>query len=369
MVLWNTASNAPIDSMTTDATGAYSFTPGPGTYALRPSTTRTPGGWNATGALAIGRHYANVNPLQGLYLTAADVNANAQVNASDGLQVLLRYLNVINSFGAGSWVFENPSVNIVQGAVVPAVNVKGLSVGDVRGAYTPGARLSAKAKVVTGTDELVLTSGQVVRIPVYLDENIDLGAISLSLGYDVRQIEVLSVRLSDEAKNVNLVSRTDVPGIVSLAWYDVAGWNISKGSILFELECLVKEVSASGIGFRVTEGSELATKDVDVLDMASLRIPSTRGVEGVNFISLSNYPNPFDASTSLRFNLPTEGSVLVRIMDVTGRVVSSIDLGTYAAGLYTHDLELNVQSGVYTAELLFTRSGETTSTVTRMIRR
>jgi hypothetical protein len=138
---------------------------------------------------------------------------------------------------------------------------------------------------------------------------------------------------------------------------------------LFELECLVKDVNASGIGFRVTEGSELASKDVEVLDMASLRIPSTRGVDGVNFISLSNYPNPFDASTSLRFNLPTEGSVLVRIMDVTGRVVSSIDLGTYAAGLYTHDLELNVQSGVYTAELLFTRSGETTSTVTRMIRR
>jgi len=369
MVLWNTVSNAPIDSMTTDAAGAYSFTPGPGSYALRPSTTRTPGGWNATGALAIGRHYANVNPLQGLYLTAADVNANAQVNASDGLQVLLRYLNVINSFGAGSWVFENPSVNIVQGAVVPAVNVKGLSVGDVRGAYTPGARLSAKAKVVTGTEELVLTSGQVVRIPVYLDENIDLGAISLSLGYDVRQIEVLSVRLSDEAKNVNLVSRTDVPGMVSLAWFDVAGWNISKGSILFELECLVKEVSASGIGFRVTEGSELASKDVEVLDMASLRIPSTRGVEGAEFVSLSNYPNPFEGSTSLRFNLPSEGSVVIRVLDVAGRVVDLIDLGVRSAGVYTHDLDLNVQAGVYTAELAFTLGGETSIAVSKMIRR
>ena len=369
VTLWNNSNNTPVDSLTTDASGAYSFTPGPGSFEVRSSTSRTPGGWNATGALAIGRHYANVNPLQGLYLSAADVTANSQVNASDALQVLLRYLTVTNSFAAGSWVFEKPSVTVVQGATVPAYNITGLSVGDVRGAFTPGARLTSKAKIESGKDELLLTSGQIVRIPVYLDEEIDLGAISLALGYDARQLEVLSVRLSDAAHNANMVARVSEPGIVSLAWFDVQGWNVQKGSVLFELECLVKNVDANGVSFRVMEGSELASKEVEVLDMAKLRIPGSRGTEGVNFISLSNYPNPFDGHTSLRFNLPTEGSVVLRVLDVAGREVATYDLGTRAAGLHTHDLELNVQAGVYSAELLFNRSGESTVAVTRMIRR
>lgn len=369
VTLWNTSNNTPVDSLTTDASGAYSFTPGPGSFEVRSSTSRTPGGWNATGALAIGRHYANVNPLQGLYLSAADVTANSQVNASDALQVLLRYLTVTNSFAAGSWVFEKPSVTVVQGATVPAYNITGLSVGDVRGAFTPGARLTSKAKIESGKDELLLTSGQIVRIPVYIDEEIDLGAISLALGYDARQLEVLSVRLSDAAHNANMVARVSEPGIVSLAWFDVQGWDVQKGSVLFELECLVKNVDANGVSFRVMEGSELASKEVEVLDMAKLRIPGSRGTEGVNFISLSNYPNPFDGHTSLRFNLPTEGSVVLRVLDVAGREVATYDLGTRAAGLHTQDLELNVQAGVYSAELLFNRSGESTVAVTRMIRR
>ncbi|MBM3411180.1 MAG: hypothetical protein FJY18_06080, partial [Bacteroidetes bacterium] len=368
VTLWNTSNNTPVDSLTTDASGAYSFTPGPGSFEVRSSTSRTPGGWNATGALAIGRHYANVNPLQGLYLSAADVTANSQVNASDALQVLLRYLTVTNSFAAGSWVFEKPSVTIVQGATVPAFNITGLSVGDVRGAFTPGARLTSKAKIESGKDELLLTSGQIVRIPVYLDEEIDLGAISLALGYDARQLEVLSVRLSDAVHNTNMVTRVNEPGLVSLAWFDVQGWSVRKGSVLFELECLVKNVDANGVSFRVMEGSELASKEVEVLDMAKLRIPNTRGTEGVDFISLSNYPNPFDGQTSLRFNLPTEGSVTLRVLDVAGREVASYDLGTRAAGLHTHDLELNVQAGVYSAELLFNRAAESTVAVTRMIR-
>jgi len=103
--------------------------------------------------------------------------------------------------------------------------------------------------------------------------------------------------------------------------------------------------------------------------MASLRIPSTRGVEGAEFVSLSNYPNPFEGSTSLRFNLPSEGSVVIRVLDVAGRVVDLIDLGARSAGVYTHDLDLNVQAGVYTAELAFTRGGETSIAVSKMIRR
>jgi hypothetical protein len=369
VTLWNTASNSAVDSLITDASGAYSFIPGPGSFEVRSSTTRTPGGWNATGALAIGRHYANVNPLQGLYLTAADVTGNSQVNASDALQVLLRYLTVTNSFAAGNWVFERPAVMVVQGAVVPPVNISGLSVGDVRGAFTPGARLTAKAKVESGKDELSLISGQVVRIPVYLDEDIDLGAISLSLGYDSRQLEILSVRLSDPIHNTNLISRVDDPGVVTLAWYDVQGWNLRKGAVLFELECLVKDVDANGVAFRVMEGSELASKEVEVLDMASLRIPNTRGIDGVDFISLSNYPNPFEGSTNLRFNLPAEGSVVVRVLDVTGRVVMTKDFGALSSGLHTHELDLVLQSGVYSAELLYSRAGETSVAVARMIRR
>lgn len=64
-----------------------------GTYKVRASAQISPAGVNGTDALLVARHFARSAQLSGLALEAADVSANRVVNATDALQIALRFTN------------------------------------------------------------------------------------------------------------------------------------------------------------------------------------------------------------------------------------------------------------------------------------
>ena len=67
---------------------------------------------------------------------------------------------------------------------------------------------------------------------------------------------------------------------------------------------------------------------------------------------LTSYPNPFNAETTLQFDLPEEGYISLKIFDVRGRESAVVADGYYTDGL--HDLKFNaghLASGIYFARL------------------
>ena len=64
-----------------------------GTYKVRASAYSSPAGVNGTDALLVARHFARSASLSGLPLEAADVNGSRVVNATDALQIALRFTN------------------------------------------------------------------------------------------------------------------------------------------------------------------------------------------------------------------------------------------------------------------------------------
>ncbi|HAX48263.1 MAG TPA: M12 family metallo-peptidase [Ignavibacteria bacterium] len=71
----------------------------------------------------------------------------------------------------------------------------------------------------------------------------------------------------------------------------------------------------------------------------------------VAFNLLQNYPNPFNPSTNIKFALPQDGFVTLRVYDVAGREVAQlINSKYYETGIYSFTLDanlLNLSSGVY----------------------
>ncbi len=68
-----------------------------------------------------------------------------------------------------------------------------------------------------------------------------------------------------------------------------------------------------------------------------------------NQISLSqNHPNPFNVSTTIRYDLPNQSDVTIEIYDILGRKVETIIDGWQPAGAHSvvWDAE-DVSSGVY----------------------
>ena len=92
----------------------------------------------------------------------------------------------------------------------------------------------------------------------------------------------------------------------------------------------------------------------------SLTVTGVSGVDGdlprtVTFAGA--VPNPFNPATSIRFSLPRETTVRLRVYDVAGRLVRSLVDGPLPAGAHSFrwngrtDLDRNAASGVYFARL------------------
>ena len=68
---------------------------------------------------------------------------------------------------------------------------------------------------------------------------------------------------------------------------------------------------------------------------------------------VSNFPNPFNGGTTLRFHLGKNTHVQVYIYDVTGKRISQTDFGDYVSG--THYLQLDLgylDSGIYLCKVV-----------------
>jgi phosphatidylserine/phosphatidylglycerophosphate/cardiolipin synthase-like enzyme len=61
-----------------------------------------------------------------------------------------------------------------------------------------------------------------------------------------------------------------------------------------------------------------------------------------------NYPNPFNPSTSIVYSVPMKSNILLKVYDVTGRVVQTLVNENQSAGTYKATMTaLNMASGVY----------------------
>jgi len=86
--------------------------------------------------------------------------------------------------------------------------------------------------------------------------------------------------------------------------------------------------------------------DIPALDEPLLRIPET-------FALYQNFPNPFNPSTIIRYDVPRSSHVTIRVYDMLGHVVKTLVQGEVEAG--THSVEWDgrnqrgerVSSGVY----------------------
>jgi Secretion system C-terminal sorting domain len=80
----------------------------------------------------------------------------------------------------------------------------------------------------------------------------------------------------------------------------------------------------------------------------------------VTFSLLQNYPNPFNPSTTISFSLLSKSIVSLKIFDLTGKEIATIDSQELSSGTYWRQwYAANMSSGVYFFQL---RAGTITET-------
>jgi hypothetical protein len=83
--------------------------------------------------------------------------------------------------------------------------------------------------------------------------------------------------------------------------------------------------------------------------------PSDTGLVPAQYELEQNYPNPFNAGTTIRFVLPQDSKVTLKVYDVLGREVATLVDGTLPASTTPYSIAFNasgLSSGVYFYELV-----------------
>jgi photosystem II stability/assembly factor-like uncharacterized protein len=90
------------------------------------------------------------------------------------------------------------------------------------------------------------------------------------------------------------------------------------------------------------------------LPMGVIKVLEWSNEVPAKYVLYQNYPNPFNPSTTIKFSLPKAGNVVLRIYDITGRIVRTLlDNEQLNIGTVTLTFDgINLSSGVYFYSLL-----------------
>jgi hypothetical protein len=108
--------------------------------------------------------------------------------------------------------------------------------------------------------------------------------------------------------------------------------------------------------FIYKDASPLNTAVIDQATKQSVTMPlgvSNKNEAPAEYSLSQNYPNPFNPVTNIKFTIPENGKVSLKIYDISGREVMTMVDGYMNAGIYNAEVEANsLSSGVYFYSLI-----------------
>lgn len=232
--------------------------------------------------------------------------------------------------------------NFVGKAGSTVMNIYFAATGDINASYVPqgGAKASMNLNY---TGEVVANIGDVVRIPVKLNSAAQLGAMTLGLNFNNKLIEVVGV----EGYEVYTVDNNN--GTVRIAWMDRNIRNITSND------------NVVVINARVLTSIETGVRYMEVADMTELVDATAKPIDGISFntiainsgaaatietstLAYSAYPNPFNSTATIRYQMPEAGKVSLVVYNKLGQVVRTLVNENQIAGEHTvvlRDSDLN----------------------------
>jgi hypothetical protein len=126
-----------VDSVLTGIDGNYRFSNlSCGNYFVKVQSSEPIGGISPVDAFLVNKSFMDLYALEeGLRSKAADVNNSKSVNPVDALLINKRYIQALNSFTAGDWLFAEDSAYFSDTELI--INFRSICYGDVDGSYIP----------------------------------------------------------------------------------------------------------------------------------------------------------------------------------------------------------------------------------------
>ena len=347
---------ARIDSVITDANGNYGFISLPnGIYTVSAYTTKPWASVNATDAVKVERHFAGLEVItEPVKWLAADVNLSNSINGTDAIKIKRRFSGQDSYFDRGDWTFAKPTIGgdtiILSGSVVNQ-DFYGLCVGDVNGSNIPAPGKSMNSSItMIPESEIEVRPGEEFDFPVNIQQNVELGAVSLVLLYPADQLTVLDVKI----KQGNILFNT-VGDELRIAWSQIEPLSLSATDPLITVRMKATGIfsSTNEISIKTTGESELADGSGNPIPEITLTSPRLKSYNNpgssTNLLeSIMISPNPVKNLMNLSYTLTDSANVRVDLISLSGQTVQSQSYNEILPGNHLHKLDVSeLSEGVY----------------------
>ncbi len=210
-------------------------------------------------------------------------------------------------------------------------NIYFVATGDLNVSYVPNAGSKA-AQALNYQGVISVEPKDEVLIPVKVDQQVTLGAVTLGLSYDPSVIEVIGV----EDYPVQYIDSEK--GTARIAWFDQNGRSLNESENLLLVRARVLgELHQGQRYFELLEGVEFADVNANVINIGLYSPYIETGATGIGemnnmTLSHSNHPNPFNESTTINYVLPEAGKVNITVYNYFGQKVKTLLEGEQLAG-------------------------------------
>lgn len=244
------------------------------------------------------------------------------------------------------------------------LNIYYSAVGDINASYDPEyGGFKSESDIQLDVDSYKgVNAGEVIEIPVTLGQAAQLGAISMDIEYNNELIEVIEVNYGDDFARIDQEN-----GKVNIDWFDTRGAYINAGEPVVVLKARVLGNVKNNTEIISLAGAELANTTAEVLDNVQYKTIGLNNEIGAE-LSADNYPNPFTHQTTISYNLPENGKVLIEVYNMVGKKVTTLLNETQNSGL--HEFEMtneNMKPGVYHYRLILEGANTNYSVTKRMV--
>ncbi|MBK7425884.1 MAG: T9SS type A sorting domain-containing protein [Saprospiraceae bacterium] len=333
--------------------------------------------------MMIQRHILGNTQLGSPYkIIGADVNHDERLSAADLVELRKLILATIPEFSNNtSWRFVDEKYTFVNPANpldenftekiditnfygnVPMLKFIAIKVGDMNG--------SVKANSFTGTAEnrnanslifdvtdTQLAAGKEYTVDFRSSDFQQIAGYQFTLKFNpavvsLKDVKPGALRVNDS--NFGLARLEE--GVITTSWNDIQAISLGADDVLFSLTFKANQAAqlsdVISINSEYTRAEAYTDVNSPVMGVNLNFQNANSGVASNGFELFQNKPNPFNANTTIGFNLPEEGNATITIYDMTGKVIRVID-NNFARGyneVQVNSTELGTTPGVLYYEL------------------
>jgi subtilisin-like proprotein convertase family protein len=363
-------------------------------YSVTPSLNLEPlNGVSTYDLVLISKHILGTQLLNSPYkMIAADVNKSGTITTFDMVELRKLILFITTNFQNNtSWrfveadyVFPNasnpfasifPEVTNFNGLTAGAIaNYVGVKIGDVNGSAIPNGLVGGDDRTTVGdlvfsVNDQKMVAGQEYTVDFKANDFNNVMGYQFSLAFDQNAVEFVDIT----AGNLTQLSEGNFglskvrEGVITTSWNNTEATAMNNNEVVFSVTFKAKSAAqlskVLSVNSRYT-AAEAYNAELELMGVA-IEYNAENGVVATNDFSLfQNTPNPFKAETVIGFNLPEASSATLKVYDVAGRVLKTVE-GDFAKGY--NQVTINRSDLSATGVLYYTLETATDSATKKMI--